>query len=146
MTDRSQELQVKAMKAEGSAQELNGKASRMVPVNVRLPAHVYEQLANEAERRSEDMAVTLRRHITSGMTRDQMDARLDEIDRKLESLLDGDPTAQLEAYKKLVEVVLDMKTKLDTVVVAQVSVKASLAKLTVHYNAIVDHLDGKKAK
>jgi len=100
MTDKSQELQVKAMKAEGSAQELSGKASRMVPVNVRLPAHVYEQLANEAERRSEDMAVTVRRHITSGMTRDQMDARLDEIDRKLESLLDGDPTAQLEAYKK----------------------------------------------
>lgn len=69
----------------------------MVRVNVRIPGPLYSRFMVEAENRAEDLSAPLRRALSAYFTKDSSEARLEAIERKLDSILRGAQVAQVLA-------------------------------------------------
>ena len=121
------------------------KPPGMVRLNLRVPAPVFAQLFRDAERRSEDVSATARRHLAAGLSRDENGGRFEALERKLDVLLANDPAAQLSASETQMEALttaaLDMERRLTESLTAQAGIKADLRKIMKAYSEIVNILN-----
>ena len=120
------------MKSKESAQTKSGLPRRMPGIYVRVPEPVFEQLKTEAERRAQDLATTVRRHIQAGMSRDDIDARLEEIANGLER------TATNESVKLLADTVTAVGKRIEDLITLEKKLTANFDRLVDHYNGLFE--------
>jgi hypothetical protein len=104
----------------------------MPGIYVRVPEPVFEQLKTEAERRAQDLATTVRRHIQAGMSRDDIDARLEEIANGLER------TATNESVKLLADTVTAVGKRIEDLITLEKKLTANFDRLVDHYNGLFE--------
>lgn len=114
--------------------EASEKGAPSVHITVRVPAHVHAQLEREAQRKSEDLSTTIRRHIFQGLARDEIQARFDKIERKLDDLSELHP------------VVLQLAQNINQLGAQQGTVLAEIKKVAEAYSEIFDALVGNEGE
>jgi len=120
-------------------------ASGMLRLNLRVPEHVHAQLSREAEKAGEDLSATVRRRLYAGLRRDELEARLEALDGKLDELLEGSVAEQLAAQRRLLEslakAMRDFEQRLVTLGEQQASALSGIDALGKVYDDLVDQLN-----
>ncbi len=119
-------------------------------ISVRVPALVCAQFQREAEGRCEDLATTVRRHLSLSLARDEIEARLGPIQEALEGLAGSSLGERLDSTEAQLaacaEAALDMERKLSESVSGVARMETKLQRLADVYNQVADFLNNRQGR